>query len=407
MGHELEYIKDEILKQLKHKDEFKEGSLTIDESAFRRRIEALFRVVIRDNRIQLRAHEQEELLTDIIAYFLGLGPLEKFLNDPDVTEILVNGPKQIYLEKKGVLEEAPMTFRDDEQVLYFVDRILSPMGRRVTEYEPYVDARLKDGSRVNIVKAPISGIGPLITIRKFSHHVFNADELIRIGTMSTGTIEFLKACVKSRLNILLCGGAGACKTTLLNVLSSFIPERERVITIEDTRELHLPIKHVVPLETRPPNIEGKGEISIRALFRNALHMRPDRIIVGEVRAEEVLDMIQAMNTGHEGSMTTLHANSPLEALDRLEILALMGSANMSSEVSRRQIINAIDLIVQMSRFPDGTRKITQVSEVVKGAHYQLRDLLVYDHSGGALKQTSQKPDFLPRLQRLSGYTWSG
>ncbi len=404
MAFQLEYIKEEILKYIKARERELRGSFqNTDEAAFRRRVETLFRTVIRDNRIQLRAQEQDELLTEVIAYFLGLGPIEKLLSDQEITEILINGPSQVYVERKGVLEPAALTFKDDDQLLYFVDRILSPMGRRVTEFEPYIDARLSDGSRVNVVRSPVSGIGPLVTIRKFSHHVYNVDELTRIGSVDPLTLNFLQACVKARLNVLLCGGAGAGKTTLLNALASFIPENERVITIEDTRELHLPIKHVVPLETRPPNMEGKGEITIRELFRNALHMRPDRVIVGEVRSEEVLDMIQAMNTGHEGSMTTLHANSPVEALDRLEILSLMGSTNVSSEVSRRQIINAIDIIAQMTRLADGKRRLTQVSEVVKGREYKLNDLFVFDYETGALKPTGTKPAFAPHLLRAAHY----
>jgi pilus assembly protein CpaF len=404
MGSELELIKESILKQLREKEQdFKSGFQSADEAMFRRRIEALFRAVVREQRIQLRAQEQEELLTDVIAFFLGLGPIEKLLNDPAVTEILVNGPRQVYVERKGILALTDIVFRDDEQLMYFVERILSPMGRRVTEYEPYVDARLKDGSRVNVVRAPVSSIGPIVTIRKFSHQVFNADELLRINSITAESVQFLKACVQSRLNILICGGAGAGKTTLLNALASFISPNERVVTIEDTRELKLPIKHVVPMETRPSNIEGKGEISIRALFRNALHMRPDRIIVGEVRSDEVLDMIQAMNTGHEGSMTTLHANAPLEALDRLEILGLMGSSNISCEVARRQIISAVDVIAQMTRSPDGTRRLTQVSEVVKGIEYRLRDLFVFDHIEHVLKPTGEKPSFAQRLERYAGY----
>jgi pilus assembly protein CpaF len=316
---------------------------------------------------------------------------------------MINGPHQVYVERKGNLELTDITFNDEAQVSYLIEKIISPVGRRISEFEPFVDARLNDGSRVNIVRSPVSRIGPLLTIRKFSYNVLRMDDLIKLGSLNSSAAEFLKACVISRMNILISGGAGTGKTTFLNALIDFIPENERLITIEDTRELIISRKHTVPMETRPFNIEGKGEISIRDLFKNALHMRPDRIIAGEVRGGEVLDMIQAMSTGHEGSMTTLHASSPSEALDRLEILALMGSSNMSGEVARRQIIGAVDLVVYLTRFPDGRRRVTQISEVLKSKEYSMQDIFVFDEESGALKPAKVKPNFYNKLNKVSGY----
>ena len=409
MENALEGLREEIIKQLEERErEFKIDFLRLDDSDFRRRIEAVFKAIIRENRISLKKSEHEELLSEVISYFLGLGPIDILLKNPEITEIMVNGPKRVYIEKDGNLELSDISFRDDDHLFYFIDRILAPLGRRVSEYEPYIDARLKDGSRVNIVRHPVSTIGPILTIRKFSYKKLGLDDLIRLGTLDNASADFLKACVVSRLNILISGSAGSGKTTLLNALGTFIPDSERVITIEETRELHLDGKHCVPMETRPPNIEGKGEITIRDLLRNSLHMRPDRIIVGEVRSEEVLDMVQAMNTGHEGSMTTLHANSCLEVLDRLEVLVLMGSLNISSEVAKRQIIGALDLIVQMSRMPDGTRKVIQISEVLKAKEYSLRDIFVstQDQEGsGKLIPSGNIPNFYPKLKKMAHYVY--
>lgn len=407
MENYFEHLKEEILDKMKEKDiDFKIDFLRLDESDFRRRIVEIFKSVLREKKISLKRHEQEEILSDIISFFLGLGPIDKLLRDPEVNEIMVNGPKQIYVERRGNLELTDVVFRDEGQLLYFIEKIISPLGRRLTEYEPFVDARLKDGSRVNVVRSPASGIGPILTIRKFSYRILTLDKLVSFGTLNHQAAEFLKACVISRLNILISGGAGSGKTTLLNVLGSFIPERERVITIEDTRELHLDRKHTVPLETRSFNIEGKGEITMRHLVKNALHMRPDRIIIGEVRSAEVLDMIQAMNTGQEGSMTTLHANSPFEALERLEILSLMGSTNMSSEICARQIVSSVDLIIQTARFPDGSRKIINIGEVLKTKEYALQDIFVYEEKIGTLKFTGRPPTFYQKLKRMANYVCS-
>jgi len=398
---------DEILKKIiaKDKEAAKTDFLNISETEFRRIIEALFRSALKEGNISLERKKYEEILSDIMSYFLGLGPLDNLLKDPEITEIMVNGPEQIFIEKKGTLSLSDITFKNEQHLLYVVEKILSPLGRRVSEFEPFVDARLKDGSRVNIVRAPVSNIGPILTIRKFSYQAFTLKDLIESNTISEPVAEFLKACIIARLSILVSGGASSGKTTLMNALGSFIPSHERVITIEDTRELRLDRLHTVPLETRPANIEGKGEIPIRSLVRNALHMRPDRIIIGEVRSEEVLDMIQAMNTGHEGSMTTLHANSTLEALDRLEVLALLGNPNMSSEVAKRQITSAIDLVLQMSRFPDGSRKLIQVGEVVKAKEYKLENIVVYNDEPGqeGLAFSGIVPKFYTKLKKRANY----
>ncbi len=407
MERDLNQIKEDIFNQLKEKErDMRIDFVKLDESDFRHRIESAFRSILKGNKISLSRHEEEEVLSDLIAYFLGLGPINSLLKDPDISEIMVNGPKQVYIEKMGNLELSDITFKDEHHLAYFIEKIVSPLGRRITEFEPYVDARLKDGSRVNIVHSPVSSVGTILTIRKFSHRILNIDDLINSEALSDFTAKFLKACVVARLNILICGGASSGKTTLLNVLGSFMPDKERVIAIEDTRELRFPREHTIYLETRLPTIEGKGEITIRNLVRNSLHMRPDRIIVGEVRSDEVLDMIQAMNTGHEGSMTTLHADSPLEALERLEILTLMGSPNISSEVARRQIISALDLIIHMVRLSNGQRKLIQISEVVKSKEYELKDIFLFEeeiNQGGNLKLTGYIPTFYPKLKQKANY----
>lgn len=401
-------IKDGIIEKLTVREqEFKFNFAQSNRVEFKHIVELAFRTVVRDNKINLNRQEQDEILSEIISYFIAFGPIESLLRDREITEIMINGPTQVYVERKGRLELTNVTFENQEQISYLIEKIISPLGRRISEFEPFVDARLNDGSRVNIVRSPISRIGPLLTIRKFSYHVLKIVDLIKSGTVSAAAAEFLKACVVSRINILLAGGAGTGKTTFLNALIDFIPENERLITIEDTRELIIARKHTVPMETRPFNIEGKGEIAMRDLFRNALHMRPDRIIAGEVRGTEVLEMIQAMNTGHEGSMTTIHASSPLETLDRLEILTLTGSNNMSSEVARRQIIGAVDLIVYLTRFPDGSRRVTQISEVMKIREYSIQDIFVYDYDSKSLKATNVKPHFADKLRKAANYTMGG
>jgi pilus assembly protein CpaF len=376
-----------------------------NERNLRRRIDSILRSLLGAYReISLTPEEREEVLREGVAYFLGLGPIEVLLKDPEITEIMINGPREVYVEKKGNVEPVDTKFKDEEQLMYFVEKMLATLGRQITHLEPYVDTILNDGSRVNIVKQPVSRIGPIVTIRKFSNRILTMDELIASGALDQGVAEFLKACVIARLNILLSGGAGAGKTTLMNILSSYIPARERSIVIEDTPELNIPGKHALSLVTRAPNIEGKGEITIRNLIRNALHMRPDRIIVGEVRSDEVIDMIQAMNTGHEGSMTTLHANSPADALDRLQVLTLLGRANISDEVAWKMVVNTIHLVIHMARLSDGTRRIITIGEVTKSLDSPIEDIFVFDEAAGALKATGRMPGFYSQLKKKADYS---
>ena len=295
----------------------------------------------------------------------GFGPLEPLLNDPTITEVMVNGPDHIYIERAGKIHRVESFFLNEEHVLRIVDRIITPLGRRVDETSPRVDARLPDGSRVNAIIAPLSLIGPVITVRKFSHTPYTVEDLIRFGTATPEMFQFLRACIEARLNVFVSGGTGSGKTTFLNVLSSFIPNDERIVTIEDAAELQLRQEHVITLEARPPNIEGQGEIRIRELVRNSLRMRPDRIIVGEVRGPETLDMLQAMNTGHEGSLTTIHANTPRDCLARLETLVMTAGVELPHRAIREQISSAFDVLVQISRLVDGSRRVTHITEVLR------------------------------------------
>ncbi|MBO4401188.1 MAG: CpaF family protein [Selenomonadaceae bacterium] len=323
--------------------------------------------------------ERFQLIDDIADELLGLGPLEPLLKDDEITEIMINGPKNIFVEQKGKLLLTDTYFHDDAHLMSIIERILTPLGRRVDESSPLVDARLSDGSRVNIIIPPLSLVGPAVTIRKFSKNALSAKDLVSFGTLSNNMAKFLEACVRARLNILVSGGTGSGKTTTLNVLSSFIPSTDRIVTIEDAAELRLQQRHVVTLEARPANLEGKGAITIRDLVRNALRMRPDRIIVGEVRSGEALDMLQAMNTGHDGSLTTAHANSPRDVLSRLETMVLMAGMELPVRAVRTQVSSAIDLIIQQSRIRDGSRKITYITEVqgMEGDTIILQDLFRY------------------------------
>ncbi|WP_129689933.1 CpaF family protein [Gottfriedia acidiceleris] len=327
--------------------------------------------------------EKKELLTFVEHELLAFGPITPLLEDSRISEIMVNSPNEIYFEQKGKLYKSNAEFRDNQHVIRVIERIVSPIGRRVDESSPMVDARLPDGSRVNAIIPPLSLKGPSLTIRKFSDTPFQVEDLIRFGTLDEKMAKFLDACVKSRLNIFISGGTGSGKTTSLNVLSSFIPNDERIVTIEDAAELKLSQDHIVSLESRPPNIEGKGQITIRDLVRNSLRMRPDRIVVGEVRGAEALDMLQAMNTGHDGSLSTGHANSPRDILSRLETMVLMAGFDLPVRAIREQIASAIDLIVQQSRMKDGTRKITHITEVIgmEGDTIVLQDLYVFRESG--------------------------
>src|SRR5213595_1798161 len=329
----------------------------------RRQIEEIFGKVVDEEGLALTRAERVRMLEQITDEIIGLGPLEPLLRDESITEVMVNGPRQVYIERSGKLELTNVVFQNDDHVMRIIDRIIAPIGRRVDESSPMVDARLTDGSRVNAIIPPLSLVGPVITIRKFSASPFTVDDLIRFGTATPEMFDFLKACVEARLNIFVSGGTGSGKTTTLNVLSSFIPNDERIVTIEDAAELQLRQDHVVTLESRPPNLEGEGEITIRQLLRNAMHMRPDRIVVGECRSGEALDMLQAMTTGHDGSLSTGHANTPPDMLRRLETMVLMTGYQMPLRAIREQIASAVDLIVHTARLKDGTRKVVNITEI--------------------------------------------
>jgi pilus assembly protein CpaF len=331
----------------------------------------------------LPRNERARLVESLINDVLGLGPLEQLLNDPGISEIMINGPRQIYVEQKGKLTLSTVTFESNGQLLQVIDRVVSSIGRRIDESSPMVDARLKDGSRVNVIIPPLALTGPTMTIRKFSAERLNVDDLIRFSTLTREMAEFLRSCVRGRLNVLVSGGTGSGKTTTLNVVSGFIPDDERIITVEDAAELQLHQDHVVTLESRPPNVEGRGRVSIRDLVINCLRMRPDRIVVGEVRGGEALDMLQAMNTGHDGSLTTVHANNPNDTMNRLETLVLMAGADLPSRAIREQIASAIDIVVQQSRLRDGTRKIVNIAEVVglENDRIKIQDLFMFKQTG--------------------------
>ena len=327
--------------------------------------------------------DREPLAQEMYNDILGYGPIQELVDSDDYSEIMVNGPNQIYVEHKGKLKLTDIKFRDEEHLMNTIDRIVSAVGRHIDEASPMVDARLPDGSRVNVIIPPLSLVGAVLTIRKFGKKPITAKQLVEWGSLSPKMLNFLEACVKGKLNIIVSGGTGSGKTTLLNVLSSYIPSDERIVTIEDSAEVQLHQDHVVTLESRPANIEGKGALTIRDLVVNALRMRPDRIIVGEVRSKETLDMLQAMNTGHDGSLTTTHANSPRDAVSRLETMVMMGGVELPSKAIRDQIASAIDLIVQQSRLRDGTRKVVSVTEVtgMEGNVVQMQDIFKYEHTG--------------------------
>ena len=370
-------------------------------------IEDLFDAVLSEENIILSRVERTRLFEAIVAEILGFGPIEPFIADESVTEIMVNGPRNIYIERKGKIERTNASFENADHVLRIIDRIVAPLGRRIDESSPYVDARLPDGSRVNAIIPPLSLIGPVITIRKFFKIPLTIEKLIELGTITPEGVEFLKACVQARCNILVSGGTGSGKTTLLNILSSFIPDDERIVTLENAAELQLRQEHVVTLESKPANIEGRGEVTIRDLVINSLRMRPDRIIVGEVRGAEALDMLQAMNTGHEGSMTTLHANSPRDAMARMETMVLMAGMELPHRAIREQISAAIDLIVQEERMRDGSRKIVSISEVqgMEGDVITMSTLFEFEKTGiengkvvGRFMPTGLRPKFMEKIE---------
>ena len=364
--------------------------------------------VLEDNPFAVPVSERGRIVSDLRDEMLGLGPIESLLKDPSITEIMVNGPKKVFIERMGKLQLSGVQFHDDAHVMNIIERILSPIGRHIDESTPLVDARLKDGSRVNIIIPPLALCGPCITIRKFAQKALSVENLISFGTLDRKMADFIRACIQARINILVSGGTGSGKTTTLNVLSSFIPENERIVTIEDAAELKLQQTHVVTLESRPANIEGSGQITIRDLVKNALRMRPDRIIVGEVRSGEALDMLQAMNTGHDGSLTTAHANTPRDALSRLETMVLMAGFEMPVRAIREQISSAIELILQQSRLKDGSRKITYITEVqhMEGDIITTQDLFRFEQTGmdadgkltGHFVSTGMQPSFMEKFQ---------
>ena len=369
-------------------------------------IEGIFNNVLLEKNILLNREIRIRLLDGVTSDIAGYGPLEPLLSDPDVTEIMVNGPGNIYVEKFGKIEYTPVVFEGDTQLRRIIDRIVAPLGRRVDESSPMVDARLPSGFRVNVTIPPLSLDGSILTIRKFAIRPFTAQDLVNIKSLSENLVLFLKACVEARINIVVSGGTGTGKTTLLNVLSSFIPDNERIITIEDIAELQLNQRHLVRLEKRPPNVEGRGEITIRQLVINALRMRPDRIIVGECRGGEALDMLQAMNTGHDGSMTTVHSNGPRDAIRRIEVMTIMAGTDLPLKAIREQVASSIELIIHLERMKDGTRKVVQVSELqgLEGETLVLQDIFMFKQSAikdgqviGNIKATGLRPKFINKL----------
>ncbi len=383
------------------------GELSFDDlSQLRATIENSFNQFLADENLMYTRATRMQLLEWITSDIIGYGPLEPLLNDNEITEIMVNGSNDVYIERFGIIEHTNIKFTNDAHLRRIIDRIVAPIGRRVDESSPYVDARLPNGFRVNATIPPLALDGPILTIRKFAVVPFTAQDLVNNGTLSNAIVAFIKACVEAKINLVISGGTGTGKTTLLNVVSTYIPSQERIITIEDTAELKLNQRHVVRLERRPPNIEGKGEVTIRQLLINALRMRPDRIIVGEARGGEALDMLQAMNTGHEGSMTTIHSNSPRDTLRRIETMVMMAGMELPLKAIREQIASSINLLIHLERMRDGTRKVVQITEVqgMEGDTFTLQDIFVFEQSSfsngrviGTLKSTGLRPRFAEKF----------
>src|SRR6188768_2350520 len=383
----------------------------LSEDDLRRRVHEQLHAALAQERAPLSAADKAQLIQDVSDDVLGYGPIDRLLKDEDITEVMVNGPESVYTERSGRIEKTTASFVDETHLRRIIDKIVGQVGRRIDESTPMVDARLPDGSRVNAVIHPLAIGGPFLTIRKFSKDPYQIDDLIRFGTLNAHSARFMQACVVGRLNVVVSGGTGTGKTTMLNVLSSFIPPDERIVTVEDAKELQLHQDHVLSLEARPPNIEGRGEVTIRDLVENCLRMRPDRIVIGECRSGEALDMLQAMNTGHDGSLTTLHANTPRDALSRLETLVLMSGFDLPVRAIREQMSAAIDLVVQLSRLRDGSRRITHITEVqgMEGDVITLQDIFLFDFGMGVdehgrfrghLKATGVRPKFAEKLADL-------
>ncbi len=405
----------EIRKKVQERlvDTLDPRSETQNPQLIKRQVEEIMTAVLDGEAIVIGRGERARLLEVILHDIMGLGPLEDLLAQEDVSEIMVNGPKQIYVERKGKLEKVSTVFLNDEHVLRIIDRIIAPLGRRVDESSPMVDARLEDGSRVNVIIRPLSIKGPVITIRKFAKEKYTHEDLIRFGTLNREMADLLSACIKARLNVVVAGGTGSGKTTTLNILSSFIPDDERIVTIENAAELQLRQDHVVTLESRPAGVEGTGEVTMMDLIVNSLRMRPDRIIVGECRGGEALAMLQAMNTGHDGSLTTAHANTPKDTISRLETMCMMAGMDLPMRAIREQVASAVDLIVQQERMKDGSRKITYITEVVgmEGETIQLQDIFIFEQTGvdergkivGRLRPTGVRPRFVDKFEQFGIY----